>query len=55
MDESKMSMEMSQTYKPPGSSDGGEFFRSSPETDNNQAAGTDLAPSPRQIHGLSVS
>lgn len=46
---------MSQTYKSPGSSDGGEYFLSSPDTDNNQVAGTDPAPSPRQIHGLSVS
>ncbi|QYS95306.1 MFS domain-containing protein [Trichoderma simmonsii] len=48
-----MSIQMSQTYKSPGSSDGGEFFLSSPDTDNNQVAGTDPAPSPRQIHGLS--
>ncbi|KAL6697057.1 major facilitator superfamily domain-containing protein [Trichoderma pleuroticola] len=47
-----MSTEMSQTYSP-GSSDGGGFFRSAPETHNNQAAGTNSAPSPRQIHGLS--
>ncbi|KAL6828100.1 major facilitator superfamily domain-containing protein [Trichoderma camerunense] len=53
MDESKMSIQMSQTYKTPGSSDRGEFFLSSPDTDNNQVAGTDPAPSPRQIHGLS--